>query len=111
MRLAVLLGFTEGVEYHPILVMWQFGFQQGAFVDSMTPKLLQPYPFSTVAATTELADLMRHGVKSTDIVVVRGSGCTPKYLTEVQGLWPINEIPPGAPLFPDTRRSKKTQTD
>ena len=26
MRLVVLLGFTEGVEYHPIQVMWQFAF-------------------------------------------------------------------------------------
>ena len=111
MRLVVLPGFTEGVEYHPIWVMLQFGFQQGAFVDSTAPKLLQPYPFSTVAATTKLADLMRHGVKSTDIAAVRGLGCTPKYLTEVQGLWPINEIPPGAPLFPDTKKSKKAQTN
>ena len=109
MRLVILPGFTQGVEYHPVRVMRQFGFQQGAFVDSTAPKLLQPYPFNTVAATTELAGLMRHGVKSTNIAAVRGSGYTPEYLTEVQGLWPINEIPPGAPLFPDTRRSKKAQ--
>ena len=97
MRLVVLLGFTRGVEYYPIRVMRQFGFVQGAFVDSTTPRLLQAYPLSSAAATTELADLMQHGVKSTDIVAARGLGCTPEYLTEVQGLWPISEIPPGAP--------------
>ena len=91
--------------------MRQFDFQQWAFVDSTAPKLLQLYPFNTDAATTKLVDLMCHGVKSTDIVAVKGSRCTPEYLTEVQGLWPINEIPPGASLFPDTRRSKKAQTD
>ena len=111
MRLVILPGFTEGVEYHPVQVMRQFGLRQGAFINSTTPKLLQPYPFSTVAATTELADLMRHGMKSTDIAAARGSGCTPEYLTEVQGLWPINEIPPGTPLFPDSKRSKKARTD
>ena len=111
MQLVVLPGFTEGVEYYPIRVMQQFGFQQGAFVNSTAPKLLQPYPFSTVAATTEVADLMRHGVKSIDIAAVKGSRCTPEYLTEVQGLWPINEIPLVAPLFPDTRRSMKAQND
>ena len=109
MRLVVLPGFIEGMEYHPIRVMRRFGFQQGAFVDSTASKLLQPYPLSTIAATTELADLMRHGVQSSDIAAVKGSGCTPEYLTEVQGLWPINEIPPGAPLFPDTKKSKKAQ--
>ena len=77
--------------------MRQFGFQQGAFVDSTAPRLLQTYPLSSAAATTELADLMQHGVQSTDIAAVKGSGCTPQYVTEVQGLWPINEIPPGAP--------------
>ena len=34
MQLVVLPGFIEGVEYHPIRVMWQFGLCQGAFVDS-----------------------------------------------------------------------------
>ena len=110
MRLVVLPGFTRGVEYHPIQVMRQFGFQQGAFVDSTVPRLLQPYPLSSTTATTELANLMRHGVQSTDIAAAKGSGCTPEYMTEVQGLWPINEIPPGAPLFPDNERSKKPWT-
>ena len=105
MRLVVLPGFTGGVEYHPIRVMWQFDFQQGTFVDSTVPRLLQPYPLSSITATIELANLMRHGVQSTDIAATKGLGCTPEYRTEVQGLWPINEIPPGAPLFPDTRRS------
>ena len=40
MRLIVLPGFTGGVEYHSIRVMRQFGFQQGVFVDSTTPRLL-----------------------------------------------------------------------
>ena len=40
MRLVILLGFTEGMEYHPIRVMRQFGLRQGAFVDSTAPKLL-----------------------------------------------------------------------
>ena len=62
MRLIVLLGFTAGVEYHPIRVMRQFGFQQDAFVDSTTPRLLQAYPLSTTAPTKELANLMQHGV-------------------------------------------------
>ena len=90
--------------------MRQFGFQQGAFVDSTVPKFLQPYPLNSTAATTELAHLMRHGVQSTDMAAVKGLGCTPEYATEVQGLWPINEILPGAPLFSDTRSSKKART-
>ena len=40
MRLVVLPGFAEGMEYHPIEVMRQFGFRQGAFVDSTAPHLL-----------------------------------------------------------------------
>ena len=83
MRLVVLPGFTGGVEYHPIRVMRQFGFVQGAFVDSTMPRLLQAYPLSLAAGPTELADLMQHGVKSTDIAATRGSGCTPEYITEV----------------------------
>ena len=82
-RLVVLPGFTEGVEYHPILVMRQFGFQQGAFVDNTAPRLLQPYPLNSTAATAELADLMQHGVQSTDIATAKGSGCTPEYVIEV----------------------------
>ena len=109
-RLIVLPGFTAGVEYHPIRVMRQFGFRQGAFVDSTAPKLLQTYPLSTTAPTKKLANLMQHGVRSTDIAAARGVGCTPEYLTEVQELWPINEIPPGGPLFPDSRQSKKART-
>ena len=85
----------------------QFGFWQGAFVDSTAPKLLQTYPLSTTAPTKKLANLMQHGVRSTDIAATRGIGCTPEYVTEVQKLWPINEIPPGGPLFPDSRQSKK----
>ena len=86
MRLVVLPGFTEGVEYHPIWVIRQFGFQQGAFVDSTAPRLLQSYPLSTTVATTELANRMRHRVQSMDIMAAKGSGCTPEYVTEVQGL-------------------------
>ena len=37
MRLVVLPGFTRDVGYHPIWVMWLFGFQRGAYVDSTTP--------------------------------------------------------------------------
>ena len=110
MQLVVLPGFTGGVEYHSIWVMWQFGFHQGTFIDSTTPRLLQPYPLSSTATTIELTDLMRHGVQSTDIAAARGSGCTPEYVTEVQGLWTINEIPPKVPLFPDNRRSKEART-
>ena len=77
--------------------MWQFGFQQGTFVDSTASSLLQPYLLNSTATTAELADLMQHGVQSTDIAVAKGSGCTPEYVTKVQGLWPINEIPHGAP--------------
>ena len=102
----MLLGFTGGVEYHPIQVMRQFGFQQGAFVSSIAFDLLRLYPLNTTAATTRLANLLRDGVQSSDIAAVKGFGCTPEYLTEVQGLWPINEIPPDAPLFPDSRKSK-----
>ena len=86
MRLVVLPGFTAGVEYHLIRVMRQFGFWQGAFVDSTAPKLLQTYPPSTTAATKELANLMQHGVRSIDIAAARGIGCTPEYVTEVQEL-------------------------
>ena len=110
MRQIVLPGFTTGVEYHPKRVMHQFGFWQGAFVDSTTPKLLQTYPLSTTAPTKELAKLMQHGVRSTDIAAARGMGCTPEYVIEVQELWPINEIPLGGPLFPDSRQSKKART-
>ena len=110
MRLIVLPAFTRVVEYHPIQVMRQFGFQQGAFIDNTTLRLLQPYPLSSTAATTELASLMCHGVQSMDIAAAKGSGCTSEYVTEVQGLWSINVIPPGAPLFLDNRRSKKART-
>ena len=82
--------------------MRQFGFWQGAFIDSTAPKLMQTYPLSTTVATAELADLMRHGVKSTDIMAVKGSRCTPEYVAEVQRLWPLNEIPSGTPQFPDS---------
>ena len=87
--------------------MRQFSLQQGAFINSTALGLLQAYPFGSTSATTELADLMQHGVRSTDIASTQGSGCTPKYLTEVQALWPIYEIPPSTPLFPDSRKSKK----
>ena len=44
MRLVVLSGFTKGIEYHPIRVMRQFGFQQGPFVDSCSnPNRNQAY--------------------------------------------------------------------
>ena len=109
MRLVVLPGFTGGVEYHPIWVMRQFGFMQGAFVDSIALRLLQAYPLSSAAATTELVDLMQHGVKSMDIAAARGPGCTLEYITEVQGLWPISEILPSAPQFPDSTKSKKAR--
>ena len=111
MRLVMLPGFTEGVEYHPIRVMRQFGFQQSAFVNSTAPRLLQPYPLSSTTATIELANLICHGVQSTDIAAAKGSGCTLEYVTEVQGLWPISEIPPGTPQFPDSRKSKKARTN
>ena len=110
MRLVVLPRFTGGVEYHPIRVIRQFGLQQGTFVDSTAPRLLQTYPLNLTAATAELANLMQHGMRSTDIAVVKGSGCTLEYVTEVQGLWPISEIMPGGPLFPDSRKSKKART-
>ena len=106
-RLVVLPGFTGGVEYHPIRVMRQFGYRQGAFIDSTAPQLTQAYPHSTTASTMVLADLMRYGVKSTDIAAVTGSGCTSEYVTEVQGLWSLNEIPPAAPQFPDSRKARK----
>ena len=106
-RLIVLPGFMASMEYHPIRVMCQFGFQQCTFVDSTAPELLQAYPLSTTAPTKKLADLMQHGVRSTDIAAVRGVGCTHEYVTEVQELRSINEIPPGGPLFPDSRQSKK----
>ena len=32
-RLVVLLGFTGGVDFHPIQVLRQFGFRQDAFVE------------------------------------------------------------------------------
>ena len=38
-RLVVLPGVTRGVEYHPIWVMRQFGYQQSAFIDSTAPRL------------------------------------------------------------------------
>ena len=77
----------------------------------MAPRLLQTYPLSTTAATIELANLMQHGVQSTDIAAARGIGCTSEYVTEAQEPWPINEIPLGGPLFPDSRKSKKAQTN
>ena len=70
---------------------------------------MQAYPLSTTASTTVLADLMQHGVKSIDIAAVKGSGCTSEYVAEVQGLWLLNEIPPGAPQFPDSRPAKKAR--
>ena len=82
-RLVVRPGFTEGVEYHPIRVMRQFGFWQGAFIDSTAPRLMLTYLLSTTTATAELANLMRHGVKSTDIAAMKGSRCTSEYVAEV----------------------------
>ena len=90
--------------------MQQFGFQQGAFVSSVAFDLLRLYPLNTTAATARLANLLRDGVRSSDIAAVKGSGCTLEYLTEVQGLWPISEIPPGVLLFPNSRKSKKPRT-
>ena len=53
---------------------------------------------------------MQYGVQSTNITVAKGLGCTPEYVTELQGLWPINKILLGASLFPDSRKAKKAQT-
>ena len=108
MRLVVLSGFTGNVEYHPIRVMRQFDFRQDAFVESTMPESLWLYSFNSTVMTTKLARLMRRGVQSTDIAVIKGSDCTPEYVTEVQGIWPICEIPPGRPLFNDAGSSKKS---
>ena len=62
MQLVVLPVFLKGVEYYPIRVMRQFGFRQGAFVVSTTPDLLRLYLLNSIATTTELVHLMRHGV-------------------------------------------------
>lgn len=110
MRLVVLLGFTGGVEYHPFLVMRQFGFRHDAFVESAIPEFFRLYPLNLADMTTKLARLIRCGVQSIDIAVTRGSGCTFEYVTEVQETWPISEIPPGSPLFSEVGSSKRART-
>ena len=82
-RLVVLPRFTGGVKYHPIRVMWQFSFQQSAFISSVAFDLLRLYPLNTTAATVRLANLLHDGVQSSDIATVKGLGCSPEYLTEV----------------------------
>ena len=42
-----------------------------------------------------------------DVAAAKGLGYSLEYVTEMKGLSPISEIPPGAPLFLDTRRSKR----
>lgn len=83
MRLVVWPGFTRGVEYYPTRVMRQFGFCQDTFEESLMPKFFRLYPLSSTVMTTELSRLLRCGVQSTDIAVVKGSSYTPEYLALV----------------------------
>ena len=110
MRLVVLSGFTGGVEYHPIRVLQQLGFHQDAFAEGQMPEIFRLYPLSSMMMTAELARLMRGGIKSTYIAAVPGLGCTVDYISEVQGAWPISEVPPSGLLFSTTGSSKRAWT-
>ena len=110
MRLIVLLGLTGGVEYHPIHVMWQFGYCRDAFEQSAIPEFFQQYPFGSTAMTIELSCLLRHGVYSTSISMMKGSNYTTEYVAHIRETWPICEIPPGPPLFRDVGSSERAQT-
>ena len=110
MRQVILLGFTGGVEYHPIWVLRQFGFSQDAFAEGQMPEIFQLYPLSSTMMMAELARFMPGGIKSTNIATVPSSGCTADYISEVQGAWPISEVPPGGPLFSKAGSSKRERT-
>lgn len=90
--------------------MHQFGLCQDAFELAKMLEFSKLYPLSSTATTTELARLLRCGIYSTDIVVLKGFGFTPGYETQIQETWPISEIPPGAAMFSDAETSKKPWT-
>ena len=82
-RLVVLLGFTGGVEFHPIRVLRQFGFRQDVFTEGHMLERFQLYPLNSSEMMEELARLMRGGIRSTDIAAVPSSDCTAGYIVEV----------------------------
>ena len=68
------------------------------------------YPLGSTVMTAELARLMRGGIKSTNIATMSSLGCTADYINEVQGAWPISEVPPSGPLFSEAGSSKRART-
>ena len=90
--------------------MRQFSFRQGAFAECPLPEFFQTYPLNLTIMTVELARLLRSEIMSTDIVAVPGSDCIAEYVFEVQGTWPISEVPPSGPLFSEAGSSKRAQT-
>ena len=108
--LVILLGFTGGIEFHPIRVLQQFGLRQDAFIESHMLERFRSYPLNSSVMTEELARLMRGGIRSTDIATVPGSDCTAGYIAEVQATWPICEVPPSGPLFSDAGSSKRARS-
>ena len=74
------------------------------------PEIFRLYPLSSIVMTAELARLTRGGIRSTDIAVVPGLGYTAGNISEVQGTWPISEVPPSGPLFSNAGSSKRVRT-
>ena len=74
------------------------------------PEFFRLYSLNSTIMMAEMARLMRGGIKSTDIAVVLGSGCTTDYISEVQGAWPISEVSPGGLLFSGAGSSKRART-
>ena len=110
MRLIVLPGFTGGVESHPINVMHQFDFCQDAFEQSLMPECFKLYPFDSTVMMTELSRLLRCGMHSSSITMMKGYGYTPVYEVQTRESWPISEIPLGAAMFGNVGSSKRVRT-
>lgn len=48
------------------------------------PEFFQLYPLSSTIMTMEWSLLLRCGIQSTDLAMVRGSGCTFEYMAHIQ---------------------------
>ena len=105
MRLIVLPELTEGVEYHPIRVMRQFGYCWDAFEQVSMPSFDRQYPLSSIAMTTELACMAHRCIYLNRIPMMKGSGYTTEYEAHMEETWPIHEVPPGALSFPGAESS------
>lgn len=107
MQLIVLLGHTVGVEYHSIHVIRQFGFCQDTFEQIPMPEFFQLYLLSSTVMATELSCLLQCVIHLTNIAMMKGSSFTMEYEAQIRENWPIREVLPGPPLFPDVGSSKR----